>query len=282
MVLRAGGANTAAQAALANLCGAYWYPLYAFVRRQGHDAQDLTQEFFARLLEGGGVGGVARERGRFRTWLLAAMEHFLINERRRASAQKRGGGAALVSMDDEAEARYVQQPVDPVTAEKLFDRRWPLTLLDRVLARLGMELAESGKTAQFEAQKFCLSGEKRAYAEAALTLGITEGAVKRLRERYHALTTFATDADGELVVGYDTAGFAGARFIDGVMLWRACVAWSWIPLGIIAFSLLTPLTGWRAAIVIVAPPILGAIVSSAARPGRSLQDHVAGAWLVPR
>jgi len=194
MVLRAGGASAGAQAALSNLCAAYWYPLYAFVRRQGrsaHDAQDLTQEFFARLLERGGVVGVARERGRFRTWLLAAMEHFLINEWRRAGAQKRGGGAAVVSMDDEAEARYLREPIDPMTAEKLYDRRWALTLLDRVLARLGGELAESGKTAQFEALKFCLSGEKRAYAEVALTLGMTESAVKvaahRLRERYRAL-----------------------------------------------------------------------------------------------
>jgi RNA polymerase sigma-70 factor (ECF subfamily) len=213
MVLRAGGASTGAQAALSNLCGAYWYPLYAFIRRQGHtahDAQDLTQEFFARLLEKGWLDGVARERGRFRTWLLAALEHFLINEWHRARTQKRGGGAILLSLDDDAEARYLREPADPMTAEKLFDRRWALTLLDRVLARLGGELADAGKAAQFEALKFCLGGERHAYAEVARTLGMSEGAVKvaahRLRERYRALIraeiaeTVATaeEVDGEL------------------------------------------------------------------------------------
>ena len=194
MVLRAGEPGAKAREALSNLCEAYWYPLYAYVRRQGHsahDAQDLTQEFFARLLERGGVGDVAPGLGRFRTWLLTALKHFLINEWHRARAQKRGGGAVHVSMDDDAEARYLREPADPLTAEKLFDRRWALTLLDRVLARLGREMAETGKAAHFEALKFCLSGEKRAYTEVAATLGMTEGAVKvavhRLRERYRAL-----------------------------------------------------------------------------------------------
>ena len=213
MVLRAGGDSAGAHESLEKLCGAYWYPLYAFVRRQGHgahDAQDLTQVFFARLLVKGWLDGVARERGRFRTWLLAALEHFLINEWHRARAQKRGGGAAPVSLDDAAEARYLREPADPMTAEKLFDRRWALTLLDRVLARLGGELADAGKAAQFEALKFCLGGEKHAYAEVALALGMSEGAVKvaahRLRERYRALIraeiaeTVATaeEVDGEL------------------------------------------------------------------------------------
>jgi len=194
MVLRAGGSSPKARDALSSLCAAYWYPLYAYVRRQGHsahDAQDLTQEFFARLLDRGGVGGVAPDLGRFRTWLLAALQHFLINEWHRARAQKRGGGALHLSMDDDAEARYLREPADPLTAEKLFDRRWALTLLDRVLTRLGAEMAETGKTAHFEALKFCLSGGKRAYADVASTLGMTEGAVKvavhRLRERYRAL-----------------------------------------------------------------------------------------------
>jgi len=213
MVLRAGGAGNAAQAALSHLCQAYWYPLYAFVRRQGHtahDAQDLTQAFFAQLLERGGVEGVAPERGRFRTWLLAVLQHFLINEWRRARTQKRGGGAVHLSLDDDAEARYLVEPADPITAEKLFDRRWALTLLDRVLARLGAEQAQTGKAAQFEALKFCLSGEKHAYAEVAAKLEMTEAAVKvavhRLRERYRALIrteiaeTVASpeEVDGEL------------------------------------------------------------------------------------
>ena len=194
MVLRAGGSSAKAHEALSNLCAAYWYPLYAFVRRQGHsahDAQDLTQEFFARLLERGGVGGVAPHLGRFRTWLLAALQHFLINEWHRARAQKRGGGAMHLSLDHDAEARYLREPADPLTAEKLFDRRWALTLLDRVLNRLGREMAETGKTAHFEALKFCLNGEKHAYAEVASTLGMTASAVKvaahRLRERYRTL-----------------------------------------------------------------------------------------------
>jgi RNA polymerase sigma-70 factor (ECF subfamily) len=194
MVLRAGESGARAREALSKLCAAYWYPLYAYVRRQGHpapDAQDLTQEFFARLLARGDIGGVDPGRGRFRTWLLAALQHFLINEWHRARTQKRGGGAPPVSLDDDAEAHYGREPADPLTAEKLFDRRWALTLLDRVLARLGSEMAGMGKAAQFEALKFCLSGEKHAYGEIALSLGMTEGAVKvavhRLRERYRAL-----------------------------------------------------------------------------------------------
>jgi RNA polymerase sigma factor (sigma-70 family) len=194
IVLAAGGATPAAGNALAVLCRAYWYPLYVFVRRQGHaphDAQDLTQAFFARLLAKSALGAVTPERGRFRTFLLTAMEHFLINEWRRARTRKRGGGAPLLSLDDDAEARYLREPADAITPEKLFDRRWALTLLDRVLVRLGGELAAVGKAAQFEALKFCLSGEKHAYAEVARGLGMTEGAVKvaahRLRERYRAL-----------------------------------------------------------------------------------------------
>jgi len=196
MVLRARGDSTGARAALAKLCKAYWYPLYAFVRRQGHgahDAQDLTQEFFSRLLERGWLDDVAQEHGRFRSFLLASMKHFLANEWDRARALKRGGGVALLRLDDaSAEERYSLEPADPAaTAEQLFDRRWALTLLDSVLARLREEMARGGRLAVFEALKFSLSGDQQAYADAARELGLSEGAVKvavhRLRKRYRAL-----------------------------------------------------------------------------------------------
>ena len=195
MVLHARGDSAGAQASLAQLCEAYWYPLYAFVRRQGtggDDAQDLTQEFFARLLEKGWLGDVERERGRFRSFLLAAMKHFLANEWDRSRAKKRGGGAAMLALDAmSAETRYRHEPADTQTAEKFFDRGWALTLLDQVLARLRGEMTAAGRIADFEALKFCLTGEKTAYAEVARTLGMTEGAVKvavhRLREPYRAL-----------------------------------------------------------------------------------------------
>ncbi len=195
VVLSARGDTTGAPLALARLCTTYWYPLYAFVRRQGHgphDAQDLTQEFFARLLEKGWLDGVDRERGRFRSFLLASMKHFLANEWDRAHALKRGGGTTLLRLDDEtAEARYRKEPADHTTAEQLFDRRWALTILEQVLARLRSEMEASGKLPQFEALKFSLMGEKTAYAEVARQLRMREGAVKvavhRLRERYRAL-----------------------------------------------------------------------------------------------
>jgi RNA polymerase sigma-70 factor (ECF subfamily) len=180
--------------ALAQLCEAYWYPLYAYVRRQGrtpHDAQDLTQEFFLRLLKKGWLETVERERGRFRSWLLASMKHFLINEWDKARAERRGGGAIVFSVDEPAaEERLRAEPAE-VSAEQLYERRWASTLLDQVLARLRAEMANAGKVALFEALKFCLTGEQRRYAEVAGELGLSEGAVKvavhRLRERYRAL-----------------------------------------------------------------------------------------------
>lgn len=197
VVLAAGGPDSAkARKALERLCAVYWYPLYAFVRRQGHaahDAQDLTQEFFARLLEKNWLDDVDREKGKFRAFLLAAMKHFLANEWDRARAQKRGGGIALISIDDaNADQRYQREPAEQITAEQLFDRRWALTLLDQVLDRLRQEMAGAGKGAQFDALKFCLTGESAtAYGELARQLGTTEGALKvaihRLRDRYRAL-----------------------------------------------------------------------------------------------
>jgi RNA polymerase sigma-70 factor (ECF subfamily) len=196
VVLRAGAGSAAADDALAKLCRAYWYPLYAFVRRQGHgphDAQDLTQGFFARLLEKKDLAAVDRSKGKFRSFLLAAMKHYLANEWDRAHAQKRGGGLALISIDDaEAEGRYAHEAAEQRTPEQLFDRRWALTLLDQVLARLEDEMACAGKRAIFDALKFALTGASAApYEEIARHLGTTEGALKvaihRLRDRYRTL-----------------------------------------------------------------------------------------------
>lgn len=195
LVVSAQGEPGRAQTALAALCQAYWYPLYAFVRRQGlsaPDAEDLTQEFFARLLAKGWLEAAAQDRGRFRSFLLAALKHFLANEWHRARAAKRGGGATPVALDAlSAEARYLHEPPDAATPERLYDRRWALTLLDQVLTRLREEMAQAGRLEQFEALKFSLAGEKCAYAEVARKLGCREGAVKvavhRLRERYRAL-----------------------------------------------------------------------------------------------
>jgi len=195
MVLRARGDSSGAHESLAKLCDAYWYPLYAFVRRQGHgphDAQDLTQEFFARLLEKGWLGGVERERGRFRSWLLASMKHFLAKEWRGAHTIKRGGKAMFVSFDDESvEAAYRQEPANLATAEMLYDRRWAMTLLDRVRERLREEFTKAGRRAQFVALEGTLTGEQTSYGELAAALRSTEGAIKvavhRLRNRYRTL-----------------------------------------------------------------------------------------------
>ena len=195
VVLAARGDEPAARGALEYLCTNYWYPVYAFVRRQrydAHDAQDLTQAFFARLLEKGWLDDVAPERGKFRSFLLAAMKHFLSNERDRAHAQKRGGGRSLISLDaDSAEFRYATEPVDSMTPEKIFDRRWALMLLEQVLARLRAEMAKAGKTALFDELKPTLTGQPAPHAQIADKLAMTEGAVKvaahRLRQRYREL-----------------------------------------------------------------------------------------------
>jgi RNA polymerase sigma-70 factor (ECF subfamily) len=156
-----------------------------------HDAQDLTQEFFARLLEKRWLEGVDRERGRFRSWLLAGMKHFLANEWKRDGRLKRGGAAALCSFDEfDSEARLLHEPASH-SPEEVYERRWAMTLLDQVMARLRTEMAGAGKLAHFQALKFCLTGEKQAYADVGVRLGISEGAVKvavhRLRERYRTL-----------------------------------------------------------------------------------------------
>jgi RNA polymerase sigma-70 factor (ECF subfamily) len=198
---------------LAKLCSAYWYPIYAFIRRQGrnaHDAQDLTQDFFAELIERDSLAGVVKERGRFRSWLLAVLKHFLSNEWHRSQRQKRGGGTTVVSLDDEAERRYLTEPADPRTAERLFDRAWALTLVDRVLSQLESEWCETGKREQFQILKGTLTGDRASYPDLAARLTMSEGAarvtVHRLRNRYRDLlrleiaqtVAFPGDADDEL------------------------------------------------------------------------------------
>lgn len=191
---RAAEDSPAARAALESLCQAYWYPLYAFVRRQGHDAhgaQDLTQEFFARLLEKNYLQDVDRAKGRFRSFLLASLKHFLANEWDRRRALKRGGARTHVPIDPQsAETRYGLEPTHDESPERLFERRWALTLLDQVLDRLRKEFETEGKLAQFDALKVTLTSERGSvpYAELGARLGLSEGAVKvavhRLRQRY--------------------------------------------------------------------------------------------------
>lgn len=189
--------TTGAQNALAKLCSIYWYPLYAYVRRRGHspeDAQDLTQEFFARLLERNWLGRADQQRGRFRSFLLSAMNHFLADEWDKARAQKRGGGQVHLPLQfDTAETRYGYEPADRVTPEQNFERRWALTLLDEVLRRLRLEYEQDGRAEWFAALHPCLIGDRTAqpYAELAAKLGVNEGTVKatvhRLRQRYRQL-----------------------------------------------------------------------------------------------
>jgi len=198
VVLTAGRPDsTRARDAQAKLCQTYWYPLYAYVRRRGHspeDAQDLTQEFFARLLEKNWVGGADQRKGKFRSFLLSAMNHFLADEWDKARAQKRGGGRAPVPLQlDTAETRFGHEPVDGVTPEQSFERRWALTLLDAAVNRLRTEYEQEGRAELFTALNPCLVGDRASqpYAELASKLGVSEGTVKsavhRLRQRYRQL-----------------------------------------------------------------------------------------------
>jgi RNA polymerase sigma-70 factor (ECF subfamily) len=185
-------AAAAARQALGELCGLYWYPVYAFIRRRGHSADesgDLTQEFFARLIEKAGIAGADPAKGRFRSYLLGACRHFLANERERTTAKKRGGGRIVESLDlADAERRYAAEPADDRTPEQVFERRWALTLLDGVLAGLRAEYAAAGQDLLFDRLKLSLTGEAGTFQEMAVELGMTEGAVKvaahRLRRRY--------------------------------------------------------------------------------------------------
>ena len=186
-----------AEPALAELCRTYWYPLYAYVRRWGRgaeDAQDLTQEFFARLIEKRWLDRAEESRGKFRSFLLTAFKHFLASEWDHDRALKRGGGQALIALDGlEAEERYRLEPAEAATPDAIYERRWALTVLDRTLTRLEAEQREAGHAARFAAVKDCLLGEpgEATLAELGARLGLTEvamkSAIQRLRQRYRAL-----------------------------------------------------------------------------------------------
>ncbi|HKI72946.1 MAG TPA: sigma-70 family RNA polymerase sigma factor [Verrucomicrobiae bacterium] len=195
VVLAAGQGDSPRRAeALEKLCRAYWYPLYAYVRQRGHgpeDAQDLTQEFLARLLEKNWLADLDPHTGRFRSFLLTALNRFLINEYDRGQAAKRGGGRKVLSLDQaQAEGRYLHEPATDETPEKIFDRRWALAVLDQALAHLRAETSAVGKSQPFELLNPFLSREAEAgeYAAIAQQLGLSVGAVgvavHRLRQRY--------------------------------------------------------------------------------------------------
>jgi RNA polymerase sigma-70 factor (ECF subfamily) len=198
VVVAAGDARSPqSAAALETLCRAYWFPLYAYVRRQGsspEEAQDLTQEFFARLLDKKYVGHAHPELGKFRTFLLTSLKHFLVSEWRKTERQKRGGGQAPISWDaDAAEKCYAAEPPGELTSEKIYEKRWAIALMERVLARLRDDYHAADKDRLFEQLKTCVWGDEspRPYAEIATQLGLTEGAVKtsvhRLRQRCREL-----------------------------------------------------------------------------------------------
>jgi RNA polymerase sigma-70 factor (ECF subfamily) len=198
LVLSAAGRRNPSQAAksLEQLCSLYWPPLYAFIRRQGEspqDAEDLTQEFFLRLLDKDYLKTVDQSKGRFRSFLLASLKHFLSNERDKARAQKRGGGQPALSLDfSSAETHAHFQPAENDTPETIFERRWATTLLEQSLIRLRQDYAGQGKEPLFEQLKTTLTEARGAvaYSVLAVRLGMSEAAVKmavhRLRQRYRA------------------------------------------------------------------------------------------------
>jgi RNA polymerase sigma-70 factor (ECF subfamily) len=207
------GCATEGRDALAALCSAYWYPLYAFVRRKGHDAeaaQDVVQGFFARLLEKGDLAGVDPGKGKFRSFLMASCTHYLANQRDRQRARKRGSGKTPIPIDRlSAEDRYDREPSHGMTAERLFERNWAITLLDQVLNRLRDEQERAGKARQFEALRPALLGgaERVPFARIAAELELSEEAARasahRLRRRLRELVreevarTIGDDADVE-------------------------------------------------------------------------------------
>jgi len=216
IVLNAGRSDsTRARDALAQLCQTYWYPLYAYIRRRGEspaDAEDLTQGFFARLLEHNSLADVRREKGKFRSFLLASLNHYLSDQWDRQRAQKRGQGRVISLEAAPAEARWSREPADTLTPDKLFERKWAMTVLEVIVQRLQREYESPGKGSLFMALRFSIAGEKadEPYAKLAADLGLKEPALRvsvhRLRQRYRQLLreeiarTVATEAeiDGEI------------------------------------------------------------------------------------
>lgn len=193
-----GGHDADAYQALSTLCSAYWYPVYAYVRRLGHsheEAEDLTQGFFTRVLDKRSLRGFDRERGRFRSFLLGALKHFIANERDAARAQKRGGGRAHIPLDEVLHAgdRYSLEPHSDLSPDRIFERQWALTVLSRVQSAMREEAIRQAKDAQFERLKGLLVGEgsDAGYRALAAELNTTEGALKtavhRLRQRFREM-----------------------------------------------------------------------------------------------
>ncbi len=196
VVLAAGGSTAESRAALEELCATYWRPIYRFICRWGHgadEAQDLTQGFFAEFLERRDVEGLDPARGRFRSYLLAAVKNFLSNEKKRGRALKRGGGAPLLSLSSEDDLGLAIEPVDTRTPESDYERQWALALLRRALERLRVEQAAKGRRELFERLKPTLAGERLdgGYAAVADELSLTavavKGAAHRLKKRYGEL-----------------------------------------------------------------------------------------------
>ena len=215
-----------AQEALGRLCEAYWYPIYAFIRRRGSEAElakDLTQEFFSRLIARQYLRVADREKGRFRTFVMSCVEHFLSNERKKEQALKRGGHYTFVPLDEAlAEDRYQAEPMDEMSPARLMDRRWALTVLGLSFEKLQQEYVQSGKAVQFEALQVHLSGAKEApcsFAEVGAQLGITEGTARqaafRMRCRFGELLrenvaqTVASPRDLETELGHLRAVLSG-------------------------------------------------------------------------
>ena len=202
LVRRAAGLDSPeSREALESLCRAYWFPIYAFIRRQGkppHDAQDLTQEFFVRLLSANSIARADPQLGKFRTFLLGALKHFLADVRRKAAATKRGGGLEIISFEQAAaEERYQFEPADDRTPDKIFDQRWTVVLLEAAAARLREEFRADGKARQFEVLKTFLTseGDEAAYAKAGAELNRSPKTVAvaahRLRRRFRHLVRSA-------------------------------------------------------------------------------------------
>jgi DNA-directed RNA polymerase specialized sigma24 family protein len=216
VVLTAQGESPAAQEALEKLCRTYWRPVYGFIKRQGirpQEAEDLTQGFFSLLLERRDFDAVRKEKGRLRSYLLTSVKHFLASEQRRAMTAKRGKGQRLIPMEElRANERVEMEPADPLSADRLYERRWALTLMEQVLRRLRDEYCAAGNAAVFDSLKQLLPDEPGAPSrtEIASQLGMTDNALRqafhRFRHRYQLLlreeishtVAVASDVEDEL------------------------------------------------------------------------------------